>query len=53
MNLNLSIVACSKGPFAHSAVASVASHGVTIAISQGLLMYLSDMSRKALKEYFP
>ena len=29
MNFNLSIVACSKGPFVHSAVASVASHSVT------------------------
>ena len=29
MYLNLSIVTCSKGPFVHSAVASVASHSVT------------------------
>ena len=29
MYLNLSIVTYSKGPFAHSAIASVASHSVT------------------------
>ena len=29
MYLNLSVVICSKGPFAHSIIASVVSHSVT------------------------